>query len=165
MLRTMRSNAKYVFFILAGSFVLWLAIGQVMQILEPSQNIVLRVNDREVPITVYQQRLQAAYEQYRQQSGVSTLAREEEQQIQEQVTNQLIQEILLQQEYRRLGIQVSDEEIIEAARTSPPPEVQRDPQFQTNGQFDLRKWQQFLQSGADRATLAQIGRASCRERV
>jgi len=151
----MRSNAKYVFFILAGSFVLWLAIGQVMQILEPSQNVVLRVNGREVPITVYQQRLQAAYEQYRQQSGVSTLAREEEQQIQEQVTNQLIQEILLQQEYRRLGIQVSDEEIIEAARASPPPEVQRDPQFQTNGQFDLRKWQQFLQSG-DRATLAQI---------
>jgi hypothetical protein len=32
----------------------------------------------------------------------------------------------------------------------------RDPQFQTDGQFDLRKWQQFLQSGADRATLAQI---------
>jgi peptidyl-prolyl cis-trans isomerase D len=152
----MRSNAKYVFFILAGSFVMWLAIGQVMQILEPSANVVLRVNGREVPITTYQQRLQAAYEQYRQQSGVATLAREDEQQIQKQVTNQLIQDILLQQEYRRLGIQVSDDELIEAARTSPPPEVMRDPQFQTDGQFDLRKWQQFLQSGADRATLAQI---------
>ena len=159
----MRSNAKYVFFILAGSFVLWLAIGQVMQILQPSANIVLKVNGREVPITVYQQRLQAAYEQYRQQSGVATLAREDEQQIQEQVTNQLIQDILLQQEYGRLGIQVSDEEILDAARTSPPPEVMRDPQFQTNGQFDLRKWQQFLQSG-DRATLMQI-EAIYRDRI
>jgi len=159
----MRSNAKYVFFILAGSFVLWLAIGQVMQILQPSGNVVLKVNGREVPITVYQQRLQAAYEQYRQQSGVATLAREDEQQIQEQVTNQLIQDILLQQEYGRLGIQVSDEEILEAARTSPPPEVMRDPQFQTNGQFDLRKWQQFLQSG-DRATLMQI-EAVYRDRI
>jgi len=163
MLRAMRSNAKYVFFILAGSFVLWLAIGQVMQILQPSANIVLKVNGREVPITVYQQRLQAAYEQYRQQSGVATLAREDEQQIQEQVTNQLIQDILLQQEYGRLGIQVSDEEILDAARTSPPPEVMRDPQFQTNGQFDLRKWQQFLQSG-DRATLMQI-EAIYRDRI
>ena len=160
----MRSKAKYVFFILAGSFVLWLAIGQVMQILEPSANIVLRVNGREVPITTYQQRLQAAYEQYRQQTGTSTLAREDEQQIQDQVTNQLIQEILLQQEYGRLGIRVSDEEIIEAARTSPPPEVMRDPQFQTDGQFDLRKWQQFLQSGADRNTLAQI-EAIYRDRI
>jgi peptidyl-prolyl cis-trans isomerase D len=164
MLRTMRSNAKYVFFILAGSFVLWLAIGQVMQILEPSANIVLRVNGREVPTTTYQERLQAAYEQYRQQSGQSTLTREDERQIQEQVTNQLIQEILLQQEYRRLGIQVTDEEIVEAARSSPPPEVMRDPQFQTNGQFDIRKWQQFLQSGADRATLAQI-EATYRDRI
>jgi peptidyl-prolyl cis-trans isomerase D len=159
----MRSNAKYVFFILAGSFVLWLAIGQVMQILQPSANIVLKVNGREVPITVYQQRLQAAYEQYRQQSGVATLAREDEQQIQEQVTNQLIQDILLQQEYGRLGIQVSDEEILDAVHTSPPPEVMRDPQFQTNGQFDLRKWQQFLQSG-DRATLMQI-EAIYRDRI
>src|SRR5258706_3144947 len=164
MLRTMRSNAKYVFFILAGSFVLWLAIGQVMQILQPSANIVLRVNGREVPITTYQLRLQNAYEQYRQQSGTTTLAREDEQQIQDQVTNQLIQEILLQQEYGRLGIQVSDEETIEAASTSPPPEVTRDPQFQTNGQFDIRKWQQFLQSGADRNTLAQI-EALYRDRI
>jgi peptidyl-prolyl cis-trans isomerase D len=152
----MRSNAKYVFFILAGSFVLWLAIGQVMTILEPSANIVLKVNGREVPVAEYQQRLQAAYEQYRQQYGTAPMAREEERQIQDQVVNQLIQEILLQQEYRRLGIRVTDEEIVEAARSSPPPEVLRDPQFQTNGQFDITKWQQFLRTGADRAVLAQL---------
>jgi peptidyl-prolyl cis-trans isomerase D len=164
MLRTMRANAKWVFYILAGSFVLWLAIGQVMQILQPSGNVVLRVNGREVQITTFQQRLQTAYEQYRAQTGTAQLTKEDEQQIQEQVTNQLIQELLLQQEYGRLGIQVSDEEIIDAARTSPPPEVMRDPQFQTNGQFDIRKWQQFLQSGADRATLAQI-EAIYRDRI
>jgi peptidyl-prolyl cis-trans isomerase D len=155
MLRSMRAKSKYVFFILAGSFVLWLAIGQVMQILEPSANVVLKVNGFDVKVTEFQQRLQVAYEQYRQQSGSASLAREDEQQIQEQMTNQLIQEILLSQEYKRLGIQVSDAEIIEAAKTSPPPEVMRDPQFQTDGQFDLRKWQQFLQTG-DRGTLAQI---------
>lgn len=164
MMRSMRANAKWVFFILAGSFVLWLAIGQVMEILQPSANVVLKVNGREVPITFYQERLQAAFEQYREQTGQSTLAREDEQQVQDQVTNQLIQEILLQQEYARLGIQVSDEEILEAARSSPPPEIMRDPQFQTDGQFDIRKWQQFLQAGADRNTLIQI-EAIYRERI
>ena len=97
MLRSMRAKSKYVFFILAGSFVLWLAIGQVLQILEPSANVVLKVNGYDVPVTTFQQRLQAAYEQYRQQSGTTSLTREEEQQIQEQLTNQLIQEILLPQ--------------------------------------------------------------------
>jgi len=164
MLRSMRAKSKYVFFILAGSFVLWLAIGQVMQILEPSANVVLSVNGQKIPITTYQLRLQNAYETYRQQTGTTSLAREDEQQIQEQLTTQLIQEILLAQEYKRLGIQVSDEEIIENARNSPLPEVMRDPQFQTDGQFDIRKWQQFLQAGADRATLAQI-EAIYRERL
>jgi peptidyl-prolyl cis-trans isomerase D len=156
MLRAMRSNAKWIFYILAAAFVLWLGIGQVMSILGPSGNVVLRVNGREFQIAEYQQRLQLAYEQYRQQNGTTPLTKEEEQQIQDQVINQMIQEALLEQEYRRLGIRVSDEEIIEAARSSPPPEIMRNPQFQTDGQFDIRKWQQFLASNADRQVLTQI---------
>ena len=164
MLRVMRSNAKYVFVVLVGSFVMWLALGQVLEILGPSANVVLKVNGREVQIAEYQQRLQGAYEQVRQQRGNVPLTREDEQEIQEQVVGQLIQEILLQQAYGRLGIAVTAEEIIEAARTSPPPEVLRDPQFQTDGQFDITKWQRFLQSGADRQVLAQI-EAIYRDRI
>jgi peptidyl-prolyl cis-trans isomerase D len=164
MLRTMRANAKWVFYILAGAFILWLAIGQVMSILGPSANVVLKVNGREVQITEYQQRLQYAYDQYRRQYGNATLSREDEQEVQNQLVDQLTREILLQQEYRRLGIVVTDAEVIDAARTSPPPEVMRDPQFQTNGQFDQAKWQRFLASGADRQTLAQL-EAIYRERI
>jgi peptidyl-prolyl cis-trans isomerase D len=156
MLRTMRSNAKWVFYILAIAFIGWLAIGQVSEILGTSGNVVLKVNGKEYPVNEYQQRLQVASEQYRQQVGSAPSTREEDQQLQEQVINQMISEALLQQEYKRLGIRVSDAEIIEAARTSPPPEVMRDPQFQTDSQFDVRKWQQFLATQTDRQLLAQI---------
>src|SRR5881396_4196707 len=164
MLRTMRANAKWIFYILAIAFVAWLAIGQVMSILGPSGNVVLRVNRKEFQVTEFQQRVQVATEQYRQQYGTAPLSREDDRQIQDQVINQMIQDALLEQEYRRLGIRVSAEEIIAMAHNSPLPEVMRDPQFQTNGQFDIRKWQQFLQSGADRNTLAQI-EAIYRERL
>ncbi len=156
MLRSMRANAKWVFYILAVAFVLWLAIGQVMSILGPSGNVVLRVNGREFQVNEYQQRVQIASEQHRQQNGTAPLTREEDQQIQNQVINQMIQDALLQQEYDRLGIRVSPEEIIDMAHNSPPPEVMRDPQFQTDSQFDLRKWQQFLSTTSDRNLLAQI---------
>jgi parvulin-like peptidyl-prolyl isomerase len=164
MLRTMRSNAKWVFYILAGSFILWLAIGQVMEILGPSANVVLKVNGQEVQITDFQQRRQAAFEQYRQQYGAARLSREEEQQIEDQVVNQRIQDILLEQEYRRLGIRVSDAELVDAIRNSPPPELMREPQFQTNGQFDVSKWLLFLEHSADRSLLAQL-ETMYRERI
>src|SRR6266699_6598672 len=156
MLRTMRANAKWVFYILAIAFVGWLAVGQVMSILGPSGSVVLKVNGKEFQVAEFQQRVQIASEQYRQQNGSAPVSREEDRQIQDHVINQMIEDALLQQEYQRLGIRVSDEEIIETARTSPPPEVMRDPQFQTDSQFDIRKWQQFLSTTTDRNLLVQI---------
>ena len=156
MLRTMRSNAKWIFYILALAFIGWLAIGQVSEILGTSSNVLLKVNGKEYQALEYQQRMQIASEQYREQTGSAPSTREDDRQLQDQVINQMISEALLQQEYKRLGIRVSDAEIIETARTSPPPEVMRDPQFQTDSQFDVRKWQQFLASSANPQLLAQI---------
>jgi peptidyl-prolyl cis-trans isomerase D len=156
MLRTMRANAKWVFYILAIAFVAWLAIGQVMSILGPSGNVVLKVNGKEYQVTEFQQRVQVASEQYRQQNGSAPTSREEDQQIQEHVINQMVEDALLEQQYKRLGIRVSDEEVVDMARNSPPPEVIRDPQFQTDSQFDIRKWQQFIATTTDRNLLAQL---------
>ena len=155
MLRLMRAQSKWVFYILAFTFVGWLAYGQVMDILGTGGNVVLKVNRKEYQVAEYQQRVQLAYDQYRQQNGNAPLTREDEQQIGDQVINQMVQEALLQQEYRRLGIRVSDAEIIDAARTSPPPQVMQDPQFQTDGQFDARKWNQFLATAGPQV-LAQL---------
>ena len=163
MLRSMRAHAKWVFYILAVSFIAWLAIGQVMSILGPRGNVVLRVNGTEFQYTEFQQRVQAAIEQIRQQTGSASLTREDEEQVRDQVINQMIQKALLEQEYKRLGIRVSDDEIREAVRTSPPPFVLRDPQYQTDGQFDSRKWEQAL-ANADPQSLAAL-EAEYRERI
>lgn len=155
MMRTMRANAKYVFYILSISFVGWLAYGQVTDILGPGANVVLRVNGREIQVPEYQQAVQAALEQYRQQTGTGPLTREDEQAIQDQVVEQLIRDILLQQEYERLGIRVTAEEIRAAARTSPLPELVNNPTFQTDGRFDPAKYQRYLAT-ADAAFLQAL---------
>src|SRR5688572_6082873 len=155
MLRLMRAQSKWVFYILAIAFVGWLAVGQVMEILGPGGNVVLKVNGKEYQVAEYQQRVQLAYDQYREQNGNAPLTREDEQQIGDQVINQMVQEALLNQEYKRLGIRASNAEIIDAARSSPPPQVMQDPQFQTDGQFDPRKWNQFLATAGPQV-LAQL---------
>src|SRR3989442_8331374 len=116
---------------------------------------VLKVNGRAVHAPQYQQALQAALGQYRRQGG-APLTREDEQQISDQVVQQLVQQLLFEQEYKRLGITVSDEEVIQAARSSPPPEVMGAPEFQTNGQFDISKWHRFLPPGSDPRFLEQL---------
>jgi len=72
------------------------------------------------------------------------------------MVEQLIRNVLLEHETRRLGITVTDQEVRDAAQTSPPPEVYSVPDFQTNGQFDPNKWRRFLQGGANRELLLQL---------
>src|SRR6266480_2183049 len=137
MLRSLRSSAKYIAIVFVTiPFILWLATAQVSSVLGPSGNVVLRVNRKEYPVTEYQQRVQQASEQYRQQYGTAPTTKEEDRQLQDQVINQMVQDALLEQEYNRLGIRVSDDEIVAMAHNSPLPELMRDPQFQTDGQFD-----------------------------
>ena len=158
-LRQLRSHMQWIFFVLVVvPFVAWMVfgVGGLTGIGGERSNVVLRVNSKAYPITEYQQRVQAASEQYRQQYGTAPLTREEDRQLQDQVINQMIQDALLEQEYNRLGIRVSDDEIIAMAHNSPLPEVMRDPQFQTDGQFDIRKWQQFISTTTDRNVLLQL---------
>src|SRR5438105_1370358 len=156
MMRSMRAIVKPVFYVLAISFVAWLASGQVTDILGGGKEVVLKVNGEVVRSQPFQLQYQAALEQYRRQQGGGRLSREDEQQIQNQVADQFIHNILLERAYRRLGITVSDGEIIQAARSGPPPQilqqVLQEATFQTNGQFDITKWQRYLSSAGPEFT-------------
>jgi peptidyl-prolyl cis-trans isomerase D len=156
MMRSMRALMKPVFYVLVVTFVAWLAIGQVTDILGGGKDVVLKVNGEVVRAQPFQLQYQAALEQYRRQQGGGRLSREDEQQIQNQVADQFIHNLLLERAYRRLGITVSDEEIIRAARSGPPPQilqqVLQEATFQTNGQFDITKWQRYLSSAGPEFT-------------
>ena len=101
------------------------------------------VNGQPIPYNAYQAAYQELYQQAQQQLG-GQLSREQQRAIEEQAWNRVVSETLLAEELDRRGIEVSDAEVIAAARTSPHPALMQQEIFQTNGQFDLRKYQQFL---------------------
>lgn len=156
MLREMRAISKYVFWVVAIAFIGWLAYGQVEEILSGSRDMVLKIDGTEIHATQFQQAVQAAVEQYQARNGVSQLPAEDRQQIENQVVDELIRSVLINHATKRLGITVTDQEIRDAAQTSPPPEVYSYPDFQTNGQFDATKWRRFLQSGGNQEFLVQL---------
>jgi parvulin-like peptidyl-prolyl isomerase len=149
----MRSAAKYIWVFIVVVFVGVFLFTETSGLLGRSRittgTAVAKVNGEEIPYTTWVQAAQQRIQQEQEGRGRS-LTLDEEEQIRNDVFNQLVQSLLLDQEYKRRGIRVTAEEIVQAAQFSPPPQFMQSPELQTDGRFDLEKYQRFLKSAAAR---------------
>ena len=67
----------------------------------------------------------------------------------QQVWDYYLREIILNQEYERLGFAVTDGEIAFYTRNKPPQAVHEFEVFQTDGAFDMDKYAQFIGNPAN----------------
>jgi len=152
-LQSMRSAAKYIWIfiviVFVGVFLFTETSGLLGRARITTGTAVAKVNGDEIPYTTWVQAAQQRIQQEQESRGRS-LTLDEEEQIRNDVFNQLVQAILLDQEYKRRGIRVTDEEIVQYAQFSPPPQFMQSPELQTDGRFDLEKYQRFLKSAAAR---------------
>ena len=149
MLQSMRSSAKYIWIFVTvafiGGFLLYESSGLFGSAPVTSTTAVATVNGEDILVTTWQT-LSGQLEQQRTASSGESISLDARQAIQDQAYNQLIDEALLRQEMRKRAISVSVDELTNAAKYSPPPQLMQDPELQTNGQFDLAKYQRFLTS-------------------
>lgn len=148
----MRASAKWIMAVVAVSFVGWMVFEVGMDLSGQTSGGALdeiaRVNGTKIDGVTYETAVRNAQEQQR-QSGTPILTLDDDRALRDQVLESLVQQIVLQQEYKRRGIEVTDDEIRDAARNAPLPEMLQVPEFQTEGQFDFEKYQRFLSSGTD----------------
>ncbi len=149
MLQQMRTSAKWIWILLiiffAGGFLLaetsgLLGVGPI----SPSTEVAT-VNGEDILATTWYNTTAALEQQATQQSGRG-ITLDERRRLSDEAFEQLVSDVLLRQEYRRRGIRVTDEEIAEAARFAPPPQLAQSPDLQTDGRFDMAKYQRFLAS-------------------
>ena len=162
MLQTFRSFGKYIFWGLAvtfiGGFVFYESSGLFGRESGPTLGTtVVRVDGQDVAYGAYQRALEAAVQQEERQRGRS-LTLDERAEVEKKTYDEIVTEILLEQEYKKRGISVTEEEIVEYAKFSPPPQYAQLPELQTNGQFDFEKYQRFLRNPQARqqGLLAQL---------
>ncbi|MGH7631352.1 MAG: peptidyl-prolyl cis-trans isomerase [Gemmatimonadales bacterium] len=103
------------------------------------------VNGESIDARVFESEVQRVIDA-RQRQTQASLGLDDYEAIRNEVWNEFVTEGLLRDEYARRGIQVSDDEIFEAIRINPLPEFYRLPEFQTDSQFDLGKYQKWLGS-------------------
>lgn len=153
MLQQMRSASKLIFILMAISFVVGFLLLETSGILNTSavttSTAVAEVNGQDILYTQWQQQVSQAAEQERTRRG-RTLNGDEMQQLEQRVLDDMINNVLLEQEYKRRGITVTTRELQEAADYAPPPAIQQAPELQTNGRFDIDKYRRYRNSAAAR---------------
>ena len=149
MLQAMRASAKYIWIIIVvlfvGGFLLAQTSGLLGRAPVTSTTAVASVNGEDILASTWYQTTQNL-EQQATQSSNQSISLDERHRLQDQAYDQLVTDALLRQEYRRRGITVTDDEILQAARYNPPPQLMQSPDLQTDGQFDPAKYQRFLAS-------------------
>lgn len=144
MMQAFRNSAKVagaIFALLMLIFVLtsvdWQGLG--------TTTTVGKVNGESVDVRTFQTAVQQTIER-RQQESPATLGLEDRARIEDEVWQQFVESGVLESEYKRRGITVTDDEIVQAMRNSPPADFMNVPEFQTDSQFDLAKYQRWLTS-------------------
>lgn len=156
MLHQMRSSAKWIWLFIVICFVGVFLFAETSGLLGigPSQittsTAVAEVNGVDVPYVTWANVSNQMAQQEERTSGRS-LTLDERRRVEDQAFEQLVSNILLEQEYKKRGITVSDQEVIEASQQSPPPELMQSPDFQTDGRFDIAKYRRFIGSAAARS--------------
>jgi peptidyl-prolyl cis-trans isomerase D len=165
-MQAFRNAAKPLMVVVALTFFAWLVVdlsGITGNTGLLTKTTVGKVNGRSIDARTYQSVVQQNIDA-RQREAPGALGLEDYQQIRDQVWEQFVQNNVLDAEYRRRGITVSDDEVVEAIRTSPPPEFQKIPEFQTDSQFDLAKYHRWLTSSVAQQYLPAL-EAQYREQI
>ena len=148
MMRQMRENTKWIMLVTAVAFVGLMVFQWGMDITGRSGlsiGEIGSVNGTSVNYEAFNQAYRSLYDQV-QASQEDPVTTQQVSDIEDAAWDEVVNQVLIRQELNRRGIVVTDEELLTAARFSPPPEFQTSPAFQTDGLFDIQKYQAFLVS-------------------
>jgi peptidyl-prolyl cis-trans isomerase D len=148
MMQAFRNSAKPVVYLITITFMLWLVVdlsgisgsGGIL-----SQTSVGSINGHPIDTRQYQQAVQDAITERQRQTGQS-LGLEQTEQVRDEVWEAFIQSTVLRDEIEKRHLRVSPNEVAGLIQAVPPPEIQAAPDFQTDGQFDINKYQRWLGS-------------------
>jgi peptidyl-prolyl cis-trans isomerase D len=158
MMRQMRENTKWIMLVTALAFVALMVFEWGMDVSGRSSGgigEIGRVNGEPVFYEDYIATYRNLYDQL-QQAQDEPITSQQDRDLESQAFDEVVNQILIRQELDRRGIRVTDDEVRQAARFSPPPGFANNPAFQTDGFFDLQKYQNFLALQADDMILLQL---------
>ncbi len=104
-----------------------------------------KIDGKKISITQFQKAVQQAYLAEKQKTGKEP-DEQRMQQLRDQVWESLIQQILFDREIKKHKLKFTDKELAMYIMNNPPQELQKNPNFLTDGKFDMAKYQAALRN-------------------
>ena len=104
-----------------------------------------KINGQPIDARTYQAAVQQTIDNQQKQTP-GRLGLEQTDQIRNEVWDQFVDRAVMEAQYKKYDITADQDEILSAMRTQPIQELVRSQEFQTDGQFDLAKYQRWLAS-------------------
>ncbi len=162
MMQGLRDNMKIIIWITAVVFLVGFGVLELGGVFDMSgarsggggpAGIVAEINGQPIRYEVFQQTYNQMVNQLQQ---TRQLQEGEDSYIREQAWQEIVRNTLLVQEAKKRGITVSPEEIKNAVRYTPPQFLVEAEPFQTNGQFDFRKYSAELDNPNSQVPWGQV---------
>ena len=150
MMQVLRDNTKVIIWILVVAFVGTIVFAWGMDITGGSggsgapSNVVGSVNGRDIPLSNFGMAADQYIENQRQQDPDKEFTESDYRAARRQAWNEFVNGYIQQEEIERLGIQLTDAELVDFLRRYPPAEVQNLEPFVTEGRFDYNKYLQGM---------------------
>ena len=106
-------------------------------------NVVGKIEGQKITIEEFERALSQARETETQKTGKSPDF-DRSKAIQDEVWESFVQRILLSREIEKYNINVTDREVFLFILNNPLPELQQNPNFQTDGKFDMKKYREAV---------------------
>jgi peptidyl-prolyl cis-trans isomerase D len=159
MMQAFRNSTKVIAVVFAVILLVWL-LGEVSglgnSVGASGARTVGKINGQSIDTRTYEARVRQVTDQ-QQRANPAALSLEDQEQIRNQVWEEFLATSILESQYRKHGLTVTQDEVAEAVKNNPPEQLQQTPEFQTDGKFDLAKYQRWLTSSAATPYVDAIG--------
>ncbi len=153
MMQTLRNNMRHILTVVLLAFLATIVFSWGMggfrnRNTDAEQGVVGIINGQKIMYQQFSAALDQETANVREQSGSDDISDYQMSMLRDRVWQTMERDILFAQEIKRLKIKTSAEEIVFFMRNSPPDFIKNNEQFQTDGKFDMAKYQEALRNPA-----------------
>jgi len=143
----MREHTKIILWIVVIAFIATIIFSWGMNYTgrgnKAQKGIIGTINGKDIPRDYFLNLLQDQYVRYREQYGQEP-DRRVMKLLRDQIWENIVNSTLISEEIKRMGIKVSDEEVVFQLKNNPPDIIRNNPAFMTDNKFDIQKYYQAM---------------------